>query len=353
MKALILSGGTGTRLRPLTYSTPKQLIPLVNKPILFYIIEKVVRSGITDIGIVVGDTYEQIKTAVGNGDKWNVDITYIHQPLPLGLAHAVKTASDFIGEDSFLMILGDNLFHMELGGFIKSFQGSSSNASILLHYVDEPSSYGVAVVENDQVVKLVEKPSIFVSNLIITGIYIFDKRIFEAIDNTLPSPRGELEITDAIQKLLDMGGKVSYKMTEGWWKDTGKPSDILEANKLILEDISAESWTCQEDVASLIGSLHIGKSVVVKNSTIHSHVAIGDNSFIQGSGIGPFTSVGNGVNIINCNVANSIILDGAQLIDISKDIRNSIIGKNTIIKSPKTLKQSMDLITGDNCNFIL
>lgn len=341
MKALILSGGTGTRLRPLTYTNPKQLIPVANKPILFYIIEKVARAGISDIGIIVGNTSDEIKAAVGNGDQWNVNITYIHQPDPLGLAHAVKTASSFLGDSDFLMILGDNLFHMELDILIDDFYQNHSNASILLHRVENPSQFGVAVVENGQIVRLVEKPKEFISDLIITGIYIFDQSIFPAIDKIKPSQRGELEITDAIQKLLDTGGKVTYELTKGWWKDTGKLCDILEANRLILEEVD----TMPEGQSK--------SDAVIKNSTIQCPAIIGNNSTIIGSIIGPHTSIGSNVTIENCQIEDSIVLRDTTVKNVSYKIIKSLIGKNSVIEGRNGEVPAISLFVGDHCEVII
>lgn len=348
MKALILSGGTGTRLRPLTFTNAKQLIPLANKPILFYIIEKVVKTGITDIGIIVGETHEEIKAAVGNGDRWNINISYIYQPFPLGLAHAVKTASDFIGGSDFLMILGDNIFSMELDVLIDNFYSNGGNTSILLHRVENPAQFGVAVVEEGRIVKLVEKPKEFISNLIITGIYIFDKSIFPAIDTTEPSQRGELEITGAIQKQLDTGGKVHYELIKGWWKDTGKLQDILEANRLLLDDIGSGLETLPDVDSIYTGKLQTGKNVVVNNSIIMGPAVIADGSVISGSYIGSYTSIGKGVMIHNCEIDNSIILDDTQLDNINKRISSSLIGKSVAIKGADKRPFTNSFLIGDH-----
>lgn len=339
MKALILSGGTGTRLRPLTFTNAKQLLPLANIPILHHIIEKTVKAGISDIGIIVGDTHEQVAKSVGNGEKWNASVSYIYQPQPLGLAHAVKTAKEFIGEDDFLMILGDNAFSMNLDVLIENFRVSRANSSILLHRVENPSQYGVAVVENNCIKKLVEKPEIFISDLIITGVYIFDKTIFEAIDNTKPSKRGELEITDAIQVLLDMGGKVTYELIRGWWKDTGSLQDILEANRLILDEVQYRYCT--------------GKNVLIENSTITGPVVIDDDSVITNSSIGPYVSIGKGVRINDCKVDNSIILDNTWLSGINKRISGSLIGKYVTVKSADKISHLNSFLLGDNCEIYL
>ena len=353
MKALILSGGTGTRLRPLTYTNAKQLLPLANKPILFHIIEKIVNTGINEICIIVGDTKEEVKRIVGNGDRWNVAISYIYQPLPLGLAHAVKIASDFLGEEDFLMILGDNVFNMALDPLIENFYTTKANSTILLHRVENPSQFGVAVVEKNCIVKLVEKPKEYISDLIITGVYIFDKSIFAAIDQTQPSMRGELEITDAIQKLLTLGGNVTYEIIQGWWKDTGKLQDMLEANRLLLDELDSNSQTIQKDSAVYMGKLSISQSAIIKNSIIAGPTSIDDDSIITDSYIGPYTSIGKGVVINNCEVDNSIILENAQLDDINKRISNSLIGKNVSIKNHNKRPYSNSFLVGDGSELYL
>jgi len=369
LKALILSGGSGTRLRPLTYTNAKQLLPLAKKPILIHIIEKIVGIGIKEIGIIVGDTRDEVERVVGNGEQWNIQVTYIHQTPPLGLAHAVNMAKDFIGEDDFLMVLGDNVFSMELNKFIDNFYesriGNTSdmpmndskavNSSLLLYKVENPSQYGVAVVENNYIVKLVEKPKDFISDLIITGIYIFDKSIFTAIENTKPSQRGELEITDAIQKQIEMGGKVTYEIIEGWWKDTGNLEDMLEANRLMLGEIKrgCEYQYADQANSKLEGTILMDKHVVIKNSTITGPVAIADGSTILDSRIGPNTSIGKEVTVVGCEIDNSIILNNTQLNNVNKRISGSLIGKDVKIKSTEEGMPCISLLVGDNCEINL
>lgn len=337
MKALVLSGGTGTRLRPLTYSCAKQLLPVANKPILFYILEKIAAAAIKDVGIIVGNTHEEIKAAVGNGERWDVNITYIHQSQPSGLAHAVKAAHQYLGDDDFLMVLGDNMFQMGLDELIQSFYNSGSNASLLLHKVENPEQFGVAVLENRQITRLVEKPEKYIGDLAITGVYIFDKSIFPAINEIKPSARGELEITDAMQKLLDNGGSISYVLTRGWWKDTGKPEDLLEVNRLILDEIKAGP-----------GLIHFGKNVEISNCRIDSPVIIGDDSHVTDCHLGPYVSVGKNVRIENSKIDNSIILDGTTIQNTGKEISGSLIGRNSSINGLSTQSMSVCLILGDS-----
>lgn len=353
MKALILSGGSGSRLRPLTYTNAKQLLPLANKPILFHIIEKVVKAGINDIGIIVGDTREEVIKTVGNGNRWGINISYLHQPAPLGLAHAVKTAADFLMEDDFLMVLGDNVFNMELNTLINKFYSNNANSALLLHKVENPSQYGVAAVEDTRITRLVEKPKEFVSDLIITGVYIFDKSIFTAIDNIKPSPRGELEITDAIQKQLETGGKVTYELIQGWWKDTGKLEDILEANRLMLDEMDGKFKTLPQFNSVFTGKTQLGANVVIENSNITGPVAIADDTTIRNSYIGPYTSVGKAVTVNDCEIDNCIILENTKIDGIHNRISGSLIGRNVQIKELRKRPLSHTFLVGDNSKIYL
>ena len=353
MKALILSGGSGSRLRPLTFTTAKQLLPLANQPVLFYIIEKVVAAGIRDIGIIVGHTHEEVKQVVGNGERWNASISYIHQEKPLGLGHAVKEAKGYIGDDDFLMILGDNVFSTELAGILQNFYDHKANTTLMLHWVNNPSAYGVAVVQDRQIVRLVEKPKEPISNLILTGIYVFDQSIFNAIDHTAPSPRGELEITDAIQKQIEMGGIATYETITGWWKDTGKLDDMLEANRLIMGSApyTQQQIAAQQSVCS--GKIWLGENVSIQNCKIVGPVSIGDNVRLIDSYIGPFTAIGNDTIVNHCELDNSIVLEHTLLEHLEKRISGSLIGKNTIIKAQQAKPHSSGFLIGDNCEIYM
>jgi glucose-1-phosphate thymidylyltransferase len=340
MKGLILSGGFGTRLRPLTYTGAKQLIPIANKPIIFYGIEAMNRVEISEIGIVVGDTRKEVQDVVGNGDHWGVKIRYIPQEAPLGLAHAIKISREFIADEPFVMYLGDNILKDNLSYLVNGFRKNSPNALILLTQVDNPQEFGVAVVdEKGNVKKLIEKPKEPPSNLALVGIYLFDKEIFKAIENIKPSWRNELEITDAIQWLMDNGYRVESQTVKGWWKDTGKPEDIIEANLLILEDIESDNQGKIVD-SNVNGRIKIEKGAFIEKSTIRGPAIIGENTRIVRSYIGPFSSVGNDVTIENSEVECSVIMDGATIRNLEKRIDRSILGKNVVInqidESPRT-----------------
>ncbi|MGB9720389.1 MAG: glucose-1-phosphate thymidylyltransferase [bacterium] len=347
MKGLILAGGFGTRLRPLTYTSAKQLIPIANKPIIFYGIESLTNAGIKEIGIVVGDTAEEVRQTVGNGEKWGVRIEYIFQSAPLGLAHAIKISTDFLKDEPFVMYLGDNLLKEGVGDFVKKFQQIKSDALILLTEVNNPQEFGVAVVdEKGTVKKLIEKPKEPPSNFALVGIYLFNRNIFTAIDNIKPSWRNELEITDAIQWLLDNNFNVVSDKVKGWWKDTGKPEDIIEANLLILENIEPLNQGTLID-ANLNGRVRIGSGANIEKSIIRGPVVIGNNVHIINAFIGPFTSIGDNAIIQNSEVECSVIMEGAKIKNVNKRIDRSIIGKNVIITQTEVSPRSHRFYLGD------
>jgi len=342
MKGLILSGGFGTRLRPLTYTGAKQLIPIANKPIIFYGIEALTKAGINEIGIVVGDTRQEVEATVGGGDRWNATIQYIPQEAPLGLAHAIKISYEFIGNEPFVMYLGDNILKDNLNQLVEQFKKNSPNALILLTEVTNPQEFGVALIDNKgSVKKLIEKPKEPPSNLALVGIYLFDKEIFKAIENIKPSWRNELEITDAIQWLLDKNYRVESQTVKGWWKDTGKPEDIIEANLLILEDIESDNQGKIID-SNINGRVKIEKGALVEKSVVRGPAIIGENTKIIRSYVGPFSSIGSSVTIENSEVECSVIMDGATIRNLEKRIDRSILGKNVVInqidESPRTHK---------------
>ncbi|HDP70191.1 MAG TPA: glucose-1-phosphate thymidylyltransferase [Actinobacteria bacterium] len=348
MKGLILSGGTGTRLRPITYTSAKQLVPVANKPILFYAIETIQDAGITDIGIVIGDTGEEVKAAVGDGDRWGVKVTYIEQESPLGLAHAVKIAHDFIEDDDFVMYLGDNLVKEGINGLVKEFKQTNCNCQILLSHVKDPQRFGVAELSNGKVIGLVEKPKEPKSDLALVGVYMFDKSIFEAVNAIKPSRRNELEITDAIQYLIDKRYVVHPHIIDGWWKDTGKLEDLLEANRIMLELIDERIDGNVDDKTQVLGKVIVEKGAVIKESIIRGPAIIGYNSEIVNSYVGPFTSIHDNVKIKESEVEHSIILADCLINDIGSRIEDTLLGRNVKVHKSDTKPKAYRLMVGDN-----
>lgn len=335
MKGLILSGGKGTRLRPLTYTQAKQLVPVANKPVLFYGIEALQQAGITEIGIIVGDTKEEIRQATGDGARWGINISYIEQEAPLGLAHAVKISEDFLNKEPFVMYLGDNILKSGITSLVQEFKERMPNALILLTEVPNPQMFGVAELEGRRVVRLVEKPKNPASNLALVGVYMFDSHIFEAVKTIKPSWRNELEITDAIQYLVEHGYEVQPHLVTGWWKDTGKIEDILEANRLILETVTGSNQGDVDAASRINGQVVIEEGVVVRNSIIRGPAIIGANSKILDSYIGPFTSIQNHCKIIRTEIEHSIVLERSEIIEVGSRVDESLIGREVrIYKCP-------------------
>ncbi|MDD5317386.1 MAG: glucose-1-phosphate thymidylyltransferase [Candidatus ainarchaeum sp.] len=335
MKALILSGGHGTRLRPLTHTSAKQLIPIANKPNLFYAIEDVVNAGVRDVGFIVGHTKEEVKAAVGDGSRWGIRATFIEQDAPRGLAHAVLIAEKFIGKEPFVMYLGDNILKGGINDFVRNFEESDAAASIMLCKVGEPQRFGVAEVDaHGRVLSLEEKPKKPKSDLALVGIYLFRHDIFGAAKKIKPSWRNELEITDAISYLVKHGKKVTTDVVRGWWKDTGKPEDILDANRLALEMIEPRIAGTVEEGVEMVGRVAIGAGTVVrKGSSIHGPAIIGAGCVIGPNAfIGPFTSIGDNSRLSNVEIENSVVI-GDSAIECSRRIRDSLIGKNVHISS--------------------
>jgi glucose-1-phosphate thymidylyltransferase len=351
MKALILSGGKGTRLRPLTYTGAKQLVPVANKPILWYGIESIVAAGIVDIGIIISpETGEEIKEKTGNGDRFGAKITYIYQDQPLGLAHAVKVARPFLGDSPFVMYLGDNLIQDGLGQFLQTFTEKNLDALILLRTVSNPSAFGVARVdEQGRVLALVEKPKVPPSNLALVGLYFFAPSIHHAIDSIQPSARGELEITDAIQALINQSQKVEALQIEGWWLDTGKKDDLLAANQIILDSILTNSNQGNVDAQSQIsGRVTIGKNSQILNSTIRGPVIIGEDCQIENCFIGPFSSVGDRVVLQDADLEHSVILQAAQVIGIQQRIVDSVVGQRAKLAIAPQRPKALRFLIGDD-----
>ena len=348
MKGLILSGGKGTRLRPLTYTSAKQLVPIANKPVLFYGIEAIADAGIRDIGIVVGDTQAEIRAAVGDGSRWGVRITYIEQDAPRGLAHAVKISRDFIGTDPFVMYLGDNLLNKGITEFVKEFDEQRPAAQILLARVPDPQMFGVAELRDGKVVRLVEKPKEPIGDLALVGVYMFGPDVFESVERIRPSLRNELEITDAIQDLIDHGLTVRPKIVEGWWKDTGKLEDMLEANRLILETFQQRVNGTVDDESRIEGKVVIEEGAVIERSVIRGPAIIGRNARIIHAYVGPFTSIMNDVEIQDTEIEHSIVLEGSCLRDLANRVTDSLIGKNVKIYRVPLKPSAYRFMLGDN-----
>jgi glucose-1-phosphate thymidylyltransferase len=351
MKALILSGGKGTRLRPLTYTGAKQLVPVVNKPILWYGIESIVASGITDIGIIISpETGEEVKAKTGNGDRFGAKITYILQEQPAGLAHAVKIAQPFLADSPFIMYLGDNLIESDLNLFLHKFQEQELDGLILLRPVANPTAFGVAKVdENGKVLQLVEKPKVPPSNLALVGIYYFSSRIHDAIACIQPSARGELEITDAIQCLIDQEKRVEACQLDGWWLDTGKKDDLLEANRIILDTRLTPSILGEVDEQSQVsGRVQIGSGTKLVNCTIRGPVIIGNDCYLEHCFIGPYSSIGDNVKLVDVDLDHSVILQGAKVIGIHQRIVDSVIGQRAQLTVAPRRPKALRFMIGDD-----
>jgi glucose-1-phosphate thymidylyltransferase len=327
MRALILAGGEGSRLRPLTHTNAKQLIPVAGAPILFHALEAIRDAGITEVGIVIGQTGDEIRAAVGDGAPWGLTITYIEQERPLGLAHAVLTARDFVAGQPFLMYLGDNILLEGLRRFVDEFERTRPDAQIFLARVPEPERFGVAVLDGDRVVSLVEKPTTFVSDLALVGVYLFDDSILEAADTLAPSWRGEFEITEAIQWLIDQGRTVRAEMVSAWWKDTGRPSDLLEANRVMLSVVRPNVEGEVDEGSTLGGSVRLAVGAKVIRSELRGPVTIGPGAVIEDSVVGPNVSIERDVRILRSAVEDSIVMEGCQIVDVH-GLAASILGRN-------------------------
>jgi len=348
VKGLILSGGRGTRLRPLTYTSAKQLVPVANKPVLFYGIEAIADAGITDIGIVVGDTQAEIRAAVGDGSRWGVKVQYIEQDAPRGLAHAVKISRDYIGDEPFVMYLGDNLLNKGITQFVREFEAQKPAAQILLTHVPDPQMFGVAQLEDGKVVRLVEKPKEPIGDLALVGVYMFGPDVFESVNRIKPSFRNELEITDAIQDLIDRGLTVRPHIVEGWWKDTGKLEDMLEANRLILETFERRIEGSVDAESRVEGKVVIEKGAVIERSVIRGPAIIGRGARIVHAYVGPFTSIGNEVDIQDTEIEHSIVLEGSSLRDLANRVIDSLIGRNVRIWREPVKPSAYRFMLGDN-----
>lgn len=350
MKALVLSGGKGTRLRPLTYTGAKQLVPIANRPILAYVIDNIANVGIKEVGIIISpETGSEIRDTMGDGSKWGIKIKYILQDAPKGLAHAVVVGREFLGDDPFVMYLGDNLIGCGIDKFVETFHRTASDAVILLKPVDNPSSFGVAEVDKTgKIVRLEEKPREPKSNLALVGVYIFSNEIHRAIGNIKPSARGELEITDAIQNLVSNGKSVHSHILDTWWLDTGKKDDLLAANTIVLDEWFKRKISGEVDPATQItGRVTIDKGAVVRNSTLRGPIVIGEGALVEDSFVGPYTSVGANTKIKKSIIEHSVILAGAEISHVER-LEDSLIGRNAKVVKCHHKHQALRLMIGDD-----
>jgi glucose-1-phosphate thymidylyltransferase len=348
LKGLILSGGAGTRLRPITHTSAKQLVPVANKPVLFYGIEALVDAGVREIGIIIApETGEEIRKAAGDGSRFGAEITYIVQDEPAGLAHAVLTAEDFIGSSPFVMYLGDNLLRDGLRNLVSTFTEHEPDTLILLTPVDDPQSYGVAELDGEKIVRLIEKPKDPPSNLALVGVYLFSNLIFEAARSLEPSWRGELEITEAIDKLIDDGRTVRSEVVRGWWKDTGQLADMLEANRLVLEELVTSIEGEVDEASKVEGRLVLGPGAKLERSVVRGPAVIGAGAHVEDAYIGPYTSIGDGVHVRRSEVENSIVLSGSVVEDLGTRMEASLLGKEVKLTRSEGMPKTLQLLVGD------
>ncbi len=349
MKGLILSGGKGTRMRPLTYTSAKQLIPVANKPVLVYGIEAIVAAGIEDIAIIVSpETGSEIRECIGDGSRYKANITYVEQDAPSGLAHAVLTAEHFLHDAPFVMYLGDNLLQHGITPLVEEYRSMECNSEILLTKVANPSQFGVAELDNGRVVRLTEKPPEPKSDLALVGVYMFDEHIFEAAKAIKPSKRGELEITDAIQWLLDNGYSVHPHIVKGWWKDTGKIEDMLEANRTVLDTFEHDVRGVVSGESRIEGKVVIEEGAHIVDSVVRGPAIIGRDARITHAYVGPYTSIGNRCSVEQCEIENSIVLENSAIAHVNGRIEASLIGKNVKIGRTQRKPVAYRFMLGDN-----
>jgi glucose-1-phosphate thymidylyltransferase len=348
MKALVLAGGRGTRLRPLTHTSAKQLVPVANKPVLYYGLEAIRDAGITSVGIIIGDTGADIREAVGDGSQFGLDVTYIPQEAPLGLAHCVLIAQEFLGEEPFVMYLGDNFLVGGISGLVDAFRIGGYDAQILLTKVDEPQFFGVAELgPQNEIIALQEKPAHPRSDLAIVGVYSFSPAIHEAVRAIKPSARGELEITEAIQWLIENGYSVHSHMVTGYWKDTGRLKDILECNRIVLELIEPDVKGTVDGLSEITGRVILEAGAVVENSILRGPIVVGADTKVTSSYIGPFTSIGSNCLLQNSEIEYSIVLDGSSVHGVSR-LAHSLIGRNVEVSCAAGVPNTHQLMVGDH-----
>lgn len=348
MKALVLSGGAGTRLRPITHTSAKQLVPVANKPVLFYGLESIAAAGITEVGVIVGDTAAEIQDAVGDGSKFGLEITYIPQERPLGLAHAVIIARDFLGEDDFVMYLGDNFIVSGIADLVEEFRGNRPDAQILLTHVQDPRSFGVAELDDDgQVLGLEEKPEHPKSDLALVGVYLFTPVIHDAVRSITPSWRGELEITHAIQHLIDAHADLRCTVIQGYWKDTGNVADMLEVNRTVLESLSRRIDGEVDEASEAVGRVVVEEGARVINSRIVGPAVVGAGTLVEDSFVGPFTSVAENCRVIDSELEFSIVLRDSTLHGVGR-IESSLIGRHVEVTPAPSVPSAHHLVLGDH-----
>jgi glucose-1-phosphate thymidylyltransferase len=368
VKALILAGGAGTRLRPITHTRAKQLVPVANKPILFYGLEAIADAGIKEVGIVVGDTAEEVRAAVGDGSSWGLTVTYLPQDAPLGLAHAVLIAREFLGDDDFVMYLGDNMLKQSLKDFVDRFEADRAralvptldsnaadgpSAQILLKAVPDPHRFGVAELGADgSVVRLLEKPPRPPSNLALVGVYLFDSKVHDAVASIQPSARGELEITDAIQWLVDQGYRVRPEVLDGWWIDTGKLTPLLEANRLILETLEPRTEGEVDNASEVEGRVVLEAGARLVRSRVRGPAVIGAGTVLTDSFVGPFSAIGRDCVIESSEIEHSVILDDCRVLGVDR-LEDSLLGHHVDVSRSRLRPRATRLMVGDHCQIDL
>lgn len=353
MKALITAGGQGTRLRPITFTSNKHLIPVANKPMLFYALDAVADIGIKEVGIIVSEIRSEIEVVVGRGRKWGFKVTYIFQEKPLGLAHCIKIAQGFLGKERFIFYLGDNILAGSIKKFTERFIKEKPSAQMLLAKVPNPSRFGVPIIKRGKVVGAEEKPKRPKTSYAITGIYLFDHHVFECFsgkDAIKPSERGELEITDVFQYLIDHNYTVITSDVSGWWKDTGRMEALLDANRLVLDRFNGLEIEGKVDKKSkMVGDVKVEKDSKIINTVIRGPVMIGQNVYIKNSYIGPYTSIYHRCRVINSEIENSILLEGAKLMNLDRRVDRSLIGKDARVVKNDVRPQAYNFLIGDTC----
>ena len=338
MKGLILCGGKGTRMRPFAYSVAKHLLPVANKPVIYYIIESMREAGIEDIFIVVGALEDEFSNKLGDGSRWGVSINYIIQGRPLGLAHGVKTSEDYLKGGPFVTVLGDNIINHSIGDIVKYHNDTGADSTVLLSRVENPERYGIATLDDGKIIKLVEKPKKPEGSYAVVGMYVFNSKIFHAIERIKPSQRGELELTDGIMEMIKRGDKVGCKLTKKWWIDVGSPGDLLMANKKVLGSIQKNpqgQWYFGSKIADRV---LIGENSIIEDSVVDNYSIIGRNVVVKKSHIGPYTSVGDGSRLEEVNIGSSIVMEDCIIEGVSADIRMSIIGRGSVISKKRNRK---------------